>query len=67
MKKKLFCVYQCGFTSYHSIDTCLSQLCNMILNDADSLTGMILIDLQETFEALVDFLKQRLIVSNNIS
>ena len=46
--------YQSGFSSKHSVNTCLAHLSNQILKgfDARKSTGMILIDLQKAFDTL---------------
>ena len=53
-KNNLLYIYQSGFRTNHSTDTCLSHLTNMILNGAEKgiHTGMILIDLQKAFDTL---------------
>ena len=46
--------YQSSFGASYSIETCLSQLTDMILNGAENglHTGLILIDLQKVFNNL---------------
>ena len=46
--------YQSGFRKNHSTDTCLSYLTDKIVTGFDSglLTGMILVDLQKTFDTI---------------
>ena len=46
--------YQSSFGASYSIETCLSQLTDMILNGAENglHTGLILIDLQKAFNNL---------------
>ena len=52
-KNILYC-HQSGFRKFHSTDTCLSYLNDLILKGSDSglLTGMILIDLQKAFDTI---------------
>ena len=47
-------IYQWGFRTNHSTDTCLSRLTDIFLNGAENgkHTGMILIDLQKAFDSL---------------
>ncbi len=49
----LYC-HQSGFRKFHSTDTCLSYLNDLILkgNDKGLLTGMVLIDLQKAFDTV---------------
>ena len=53
-KNELLYNYRSDFRTNHSIDTSLSQLTDMILNDAENgkHTGMVLIDLQKAFDTL---------------
>ena len=46
--------YQSGFRNIHSTDTCLSYFHDKITKGFDSglLTGMVLIDLQKTFDTI---------------
>ena len=46
--------YQSGFRAKHSTDLCLSYLNDKILKDFDNtvFTGMVLIDLQKTFDTI---------------
>ena len=52
----LLYIYQSGFRTNHSTDTCLSRLTDMISNGAENWkhTGVILIDLQKVFDTLDD-------------
>lgn len=53
MKNKLFCVYQCGFkANNHSIDKLSLSIMQHNIEHEDSLTYMILIDLQKTYDTL---------------
>ncbi len=47
-------LHQSGFRKFHSTDTCLSYLNNLILTGTENglLTGMILIDLQKAFDTI---------------
>ena len=51
-RNKLLCSYQSSFRANHSVDTCFSQLTDLILNGArDGLySGLILIDLQKAID-----------------
>ena len=51
---KILCKFQLGFRKNHSTNFCLFYLADQISNDFDSglLTGMILIDLQKTFDTI---------------
>lgn len=56
MKNKLFCVYQCGFkANNHSIDKLSLSILQHNIEHEDSLTYMILIDLQKTYDSLCWF------------
>ena len=51
---KVLCDYQSGFRKNHSADTCLSFLNSKSLKGFDDslVHGMVLIDLQKTFDAI---------------
>ena len=53
-KKKLIYMYQAGFRTSHSTDLCLSQLIDFVATGMDKQmhTGMILVDLQKSFDDL---------------
>ena len=53
-ENKILYKYQSGFRKNHSTNTCLSHICNKILEGFDKgmVTGMILIDLQKAFDTI---------------
>ena len=56
MEKNILYCHQSGFRKFHSTDTCILYLNNMILTGTENnlLTGMILIDLQKAFDTIDD-------------
>ena len=53
-KQNVFCRYQSGFRKNYSTDLCLSYLCDKVKKgfDCNLFTGMILIDLQKSFDTI---------------